>query len=308
MEIKKLNRTNLTAIWDVFEDAITDTCYAICPFEDFAAHYYPDWALQSSFGAFKDGTLVGAITGTVYDGALYITLLGVIHAERGQGIGSALLARCEAFFKEESISSMNYSYRSTINAAWYIKEGCQHNGMAGALVNSPLYLFFLHHGYRVKELSDTFIVDLTTFSLPSNPPAGYEIGFYDPVEADALASFCEAIASEVPFVRVIKKNLALETPYPFLVVRHEGRIVGWTGALWNEESGRGHFDGVCVAPEGRGKGLGRALFTRLMIESKANGARYMSFFTGLDNPARKIYLAIGGEICATCATLQKITA
>lgn len=59
------------------------------------------------------------------------------------------------------------------------------------------------------------------------------------------------------FEKVIKENLELEKPYPFLVVSKNNQIVGWTGAMWNEESGRGHFDGIAILEEVRGKGLGQ---------------------------------------------------
>ncbi len=60
------------------------------------------------------------------------------------------------------------------------------------------------------------------------------------------------------FEKVIKENLALEKPCPFLVVSQNGKVMGWTGAMWNEESGRGHFDGIAISNSLRGKGLGKA--------------------------------------------------
>ena len=41
--------------------------------------------------------------------------------------------------------------------------------------------------------------------------------------------------------------------------------------MWNEESGRGHFDGIAILEEIRGKGMGKALFSSLAYYSKKNG-------------------------------------
>ena len=63
--------------------------------------------------------------------------------------------------------------------------------------------------------------------------------------------------------------------------------------MYTEETGRGHLDGICVDPNERGGGLGKALFCNLCEYLKNHGSTYMTFFTGLDNPARYIYLFAG---------------
>ena len=83
-------------------------------------------------------------------------------------------------------------------------------------------------------------------------------------------------------------------------------MVGWTGAIWTEPSGRGHFDGIIVDEDIRGAGLGKALFCYLCYQSKLNGASYMTFFTGLDNPARYIYLGAGFKIAQSFADMKKV--
>lgn len=75
--------------------------------------------------------------------------------------------------------------------------------------------------------------------------------------------------------------------------------------MYNEPTGRGHLDGICVDPETRGGGLGKALFCMLCEYSKHNGAKYMTFFTGLDNPARRIYLFAGFKIAQSFADMKK---
>ena len=104
---------------------------------------------------------------------------------------------------------------------------------------------------------------------------------------------------------MIRYNLSLEQPNPFAVVSYNGKIAGWTGAFYTEESGRAHFDGIIVAPYMRGKGLGRALFATLAEYSKTHGSEFMTFFTGRHNFARYIYLSLGFKIIQSFSIMEK---
>ena len=129
---------------------------------------------------------------------------------------------------------------------------------------------------------------------------------YDPNKHYGVEDFCKKIeASNAGFANAIRSNLKKEEPKPFLCANENGRMVGWTGAIWNENSGRGHFDGIIVDEDIRGAGLGKALFCLLCYQSKLNGAEYMTFFTGLDNPARYIYLGAGFKIAQSFADMKK---
>jgi ribosomal protein S18 acetylase RimI-like enzyme len=81
--------------------------------------------------------------------------------------------------------------------------------------------------------------------------------------------------------------------------------MGWTGAMWTETSGRAHFDGIVVDPNIRGGGVGKSLFCTLCQYSKEHGSKFMTFFTGLENPARNIYLYAGFKIIQTFAIMKK---
>ena len=99
--------------------------------------------------------------------------------------------------------------------------------------------------------------------------------------------------------------LKRDEPRPFLVAAHNNKVVGWTGAMYTEATGRGHLDGICVDPNERGGGLGKGLFCHLCKYLKDHGSTYMTFFTGIDNPARYIYLFAGFKIVQSFADMKK---
>ena len=70
-------------------------------------------------------------------------------------------------------------------------------------------------------------------------------------------------------------------------------VAGFTGPIYPEPSGRGYFAGLGVAPQYEGHGLGTLLFNKLCLAERACGAQYMSLFTGVNNPAQRIYQAAG---------------
>ena len=140
--------------------------------------------------------------------------------------------------------------------------------------------------------------------LEENKKDGIVIELYDANKHYGIDEFYRDL-NIYDFEKVIRANLELEKPYPFLVVAKDNRIVGWTGAMWNEESGRGHFDGIAILEEVRGRGLGKALFSSLAYYNKMHGAKFMTFYTGLTNHARYIYMGAGFKIVQSYANMQK---
>ena len=168
------------------------------------------------------------------------------------------------------------------------------------------------NGYHVQGQQDAFHLDLDKYEMPEavkaklaeNEKRGYKIELYDPNIHYGIEEFCEKIGP-TGFARSIRYNLSKEKPNPFLVVSENGKVVGWTGAMYTEPSGRAHFDGIIVDPDVRGGGLGKTLFCSLGDYSKKNGSSFMTFFTGLDNPARYIYMYAGHKIIQSFAVMRK---
>ena len=82
-------------------------------------------------------------------------------------------------------------------------------------------------------------------------------------------------------------------------------IVGFTGPVDLQKSGRGWFTGICTDPDFGGKGIASVLFNMLMREFVDEGAQFCSLFTGLDNHAQKIYRRAGLDVVAHFAVLSR---
>ena len=234
---------------------------------------------------------------------------------RDKGYGELILTSLENYFKELNCKTVfAYGYLPSCYS-WYIPRTDKHDHPCapGIRVNSNEYFFLLHHRYEATGFQDAFHLNLCDYELSSdireilekNEKDGIKIELYDPNKHYGLEEFYKEL-NIYDFEKVIRDNLSLEKPYPFLVVSNNGKVCGWTGAMWNEESGRGHFDGIAILDSVRGRGLGKALFASLAYYSKNNGAKFMTFYTGLTNFARYIYMGAGFKIIQTFVIMKKI--
>lgn len=282
---------------------------------------HPEFSYEGTFVACDNGKIVGFVSAMVrhIEKSLphcpgYLVAILLEKSYRKQGIGKQLLTRASNYLKSLGKTKMLIGYTSTINWPWYIPhtEKHDHAGAPGVAINSEFYCYLINHGFEVVEEEDAFHADLATYDIPENVKNkiiknelnGYKIEIYDSNKHYGLEEFYTNIQSE-PFERVIRSNLKLTTPYPFFVVSHQGKIEGWTGAMWTEPSGRAHFDGIIIAPSVRGMGIGQSLFCMLGRYSKEHGSSFMTFFTGRNNPARYIYMGAGFKIIQSFALMQK---
>ena len=282
----------------------------------------PDFSYDSTFVVYdEENTLIAFAIG--YLRKQYIDNLevaGIVNAiivkkeYRRQGIGSKLLTKLETYFKHMGRKKIAVAYFLPSCYAWYIPHTDNHDHPCapGIRINSNEYFFYLHRGYEPYNYQDAFHLNLVDYEisdkikeiLNNNEKEGIQIEIYQPHKHYGLEEFCQKL-NIYDFEKVIKENLELEKPYPFLVVSKNNQIVGWTGAIWNEESGRGHFDGIAILEEVRGKGLGQALFSMLAYYNKMHGAKFMTFYTGLHNHARYIYMKAGFKIVMSYASMGK---
>lgn len=308
-------------LWN--KEADKDGFYKGFTEDGFRAHLleHPEFASDGTFVACDNKKIVGFVSATVrrieqhmLERPGYLVAILVESSYRRQGIGKELINMASAFLKSFGKAKMLIGYTSTINWPWYIPNTQKHDhaGAPGVAINSEFYCYLINHGFEVVEEEDAFHADLATYEIPDNVKHkiiknelnGYKIEIYDPNKHYGLEEFFNNIQSE-PFERVIRSNLKLAKPYPFFVVSHQGKIEGWTGAMWTEPSGRAHFDGIIIAPSVRGMGIGQSLFCMLGQYSKEHGSSFMTFFTGRHNPARYIYLGAGFKIIQSFALMQK---
>ncbi len=317
----ELDLNNIVNLWNT--EVASLGFYKELNLENFKNVYTkdPDFSYNGVFVAYVDDELVGYVMGFIRsaysknpDNPGCLNSIVVKKEYRKRGIGNQLLAKVEEYFKNNGrnyIQAYNYL---PLCYEWYIPGFDKHNHPCAPAVrvNSEEYFFLLHHGYAAVGFEDAFHLPLSEYEisesiqtiLDKNASDGIVIEYYDENKHYGIDEFYEDIQAP-EFEKVIRSNLALEKPYPFLVVAKDNKVVGWTGALWNEPSGRGHFDGIIISNSVRGRGLGKALFSMLAYKSKLNGAKFMTFYTGLNNHARYIYMGAGFKIIQTYALMKK---
>ena len=103
----------------------------------------------------------------------------------------------------------------------------------------------------------------------------------------------------------IQDETAKENPRVILTGVFENHIVGFTGPVDKEPSGRGWFTGICVDPNFGKKGIATVLFNDLMREFVDEGAAFSTLFTGIDNHAQRLYKRTGFSVKRTFAIMKK---
>ena len=93
-------------------------------------------------------------------------------------------------------------------------------------------------------------------------------------------------------------------PRTILVAVKDEHIIGFTGPVDLQKSGRGWFTGICADPDWGGRGIGTVLFNMLMKEFVDEGAAFSSLFTGVENHAQKIYMRAGLRVKAQFSVLS----
>lgn len=245
----------------------------------------------------------------------FITCVVVKKGYQRQGIGSKILAKLEEYLLAKGKKTIRLYFFNPINLEWIVPgtEACDHPNAPGIAYNTPFYFLLLANGYNTRTQEDAFYVDITKYKIPEvvlereeeNKKLGYNITLYDPNKHHGFKELLIDGLQNPGLYDVVMQNLERENPEPMLIVEKDGEILGWTGPMHNQPSGRGYFAGIGVHPKTQGLGLGKALFCHLCDESRKNGAKFMTLFTGSNNLARNIYLYAGFKIVQSFAVMQK---
>lgn len=279
---------------------------------------HPDFTPQYTFVLEEDGQILGFVNGCTGDHIPrgnergYVSCL-ILSPEADNGENTALLlSALETAFRAAGRQYAAVTFFNPIRLPWVIPgtEGHQHNNAPGVAVDLPLHGRMLSLGYREAAREEAMYLDLQEFSVPERvekkaeamASKGYTVARYDEKIHFGLTEMLDALgnplwSSEIP--------AAAEQGMEVLVGLQGSRVAGFTGPIYPEETGRGYFTGLGVAPEFEHHGLGSLLFYRLCQREREAGAKYMSLFTGAENPARNIYLDAGFRVCRSFGVMLK---
>ena len=305
----------------------------------------PNYDPALSFVWEEDGAVVGFIIGMAkkvfLPGETYentpglLTCVFVRKAYRGRGIGQALVRKLEDLFREsgKKVFACNGD-ANPIDLDWIVPgtPWHDHNNAPGMDTECPGYPFLLSMGFQEDAREIAMYLNLAEYT----PWAGLKqkqeellaqgiyTGRYDPSLHYDYDRMCDrvgkeywrnVIRSELECHRLGKPNTDIhlipngtkvpDGPRPLLVATHDRHIVAFTGPVDKQESGRGWFCGIFTDPEYERKGIASVLFNLLMQEFIAEGARFSTLFTGVENHAQRIYLRAGFRIVRQFAIMHK---
>lgn len=324
MEIKKFELTMLEDVVNLWNESVVPFSI-FSPFtkETFQKKFLenPHYKDDGMLVAVIDDKVVGFGNATFNNGAAaanatpgYITCIAVDKNYVRRGIGTKILLALENYLKTVGKTFIRNLFFNPILLEWYVPgyDKHEHPGAPAVPVNTPYYFLLMNNGYNVNGQQDAYHLDLSKYELPEkvkrnleeNAKEGYTITYYDETIHHGFDELFDALKNE-GWRQVVKNNLNKEKPEPMLIVQKDGEILGWTGPVFTQPSGRGYLGGIGVHPKTQGRGLGKSLFCMLCHESKKNNAKFMTLFTGSDNPARNIYLYAGMRLVQSFAVLRK---
>ena len=272
-----------------------------------------DGISKKAVGMFDHGALSGFASGCEKGGKRYVTMLAVKASRRGEGIGGALLSRLES---ELGPGPYEASFYDPIQLSWAVPgtDGrAMHNNSPGVDISSDAYGFFGSRGYMPWAVEYSYYLPLTGYGTPDGiktlagrlAEEGITAGYYDPAYHHGFDHVCDSTGF-TGWKDAVRAELKKPDPRPVLCLFDGDRVIGSTGYISAPPGGRGFFLGVGVAPEYRGRGCGKLMFSFLCSELKRMGAGYMTLFTGEENmSARRIYEAAGFTHVRSWALMRK---
>ena len=267
-----------------------------------------------------DGFIHGAVQGSYLRGEtpentpVYLTALFVDPARREQGVGTALLASFLEAGRAAGKRRVLISDRNPVELGWTIPDtpGHDHNKAPGVDEDCMGYPFLQKSGFSPRAHEIAMYLPLSRYIVAHDfaerrealKAQGVETGCYDVALRYDFDRMCDRGGFEY-WRKVLQDETRSENPRPILAATHEGHIVGFTGPVDLEKSGRGWFSGICTDPEFGGRGIATVLFNLLMQEFIAEGAAFSTLFTGDTNHAQRLYLHTGFTIVRRFAVMEK---
>ena len=254
-------------------------------------------------------------------GNAYLTVIMVQVNHRKKGIGRALLNAFRERMKQRGAETLFISSVNPVNLDWRIPgtPGHDHNNMPGADAECAGYPFLTRCGFSVRYREIAMYIDLARYHCPSNVgeirarlrAEGIYTGPYDADWNCGFDRMCDGVGSDYwrdvlrteiaawkegkpnPDPRFWADGIPPKAPRTLLTAVHNGEIVGFTGPVDLQNSGRGWFTDICTDPAYERRGIATVLFNLLMEAFVQEGAQFSTLFTGFESHARKVYEGAG---------------
>ncbi|HCL04438.1 MAG TPA: GNAT family N-acetyltransferase [Lachnoclostridium phytofermentans] len=272
-----------------------------------------------TFVMHEDNRVVGFVCGCTGDDlplgktSGYLTSVLLEEAYEASENYKILLDALEKSFADEGKTQSEVLFFNPMMLPWYIKgtNRHEHNNAPGVFRNSKLHEELYKNGYQDRAIECAMYLKLEGFTIPEAILAkeekaaveGYEVTLFDQNRHYGVKEMLQKLDNPL-WEREISQ--CTRTGVPVLVAVHNDKVVGFAGPMIRQKSGRGYFTGIGVVKEHEGHGLGTVLFFKLCEEEKKVGAEYMSLYTGIDNPAGKIYHQAGFETVQEFVVMRKI--
>ena len=292
----------------------------------------------------KDNAVIGFISGVMKKVFLanethentpgYVTVLFVDKAQRLQGIGTALLNALETIMCAAGKKTVAIAGSNPVNLDWIIPgtPGHDHNNAPGMDVDGQAYPFFVKNGFEEEHREVAMYLDLKNYVWQPEitqrceqlAAEGVYTGDYDVALNYDFNGMCDRIPSEYWRASIATEIKAWKTgkpttdirflpngkipagPRPLIVATHDKQIVGFTGPVDMQASGRGFFTGICTDPLYERRGIATVLFNLLMQAFVDEGASFSTLFTGDTNHAQKLYLRTGFVVAKRFAMMSRM--
>lgn len=261
---------------------------------------HPDFCPERAWVALEDGAVRGFVCCT---GEFLACALGQT---------AELLEVAEADAAARGLSRLQVNWFCPIRLPWVLPgtDGALHNNLPGVPEDSGLLPLLKSRGWQVRSRQTAMYLPLEDFSFPEElarqaeamAEEGYTVDWYDSARHRGVDEMVESLRNSMWSAEI---PAAARAGLPLLVGLSGSTVAGFTGPVRPEPCGRGYFAGIAVGPQWRGHGLGKLLFYRLLQAEQAAGARYMTLFTGVDNPAGRMYRKAGFRDVRTFAAMEK---
>jgi len=277
-------------------------------------HFSPEYTFVLEEGGKVLGFVNGCTGADIPKGDVrgYVSCLILAQEADTDENTALLLAALEDAFRRAGRTYSAVTFFNPIRLPWVIPgtPGHQHNNAPGIALDIPLHDRMIALGYREATRECAMYLSLSDYETPrwveekaeKMASEGYRVERYDASRHTGLNEMVDALQNPMWSAEI---SAAGETGMDLLVGLKGNTCAGFTGPVYPEETGRGYFAGLGVAPQYEGHGLGTLLFYRLLEREKQAGSQYMSLFTGEDNHARFIYLGAGFRIVRTFGVMLR---